>query len=237
MKKLILFTLVAISASNAMAKSSSLTKGLDSLGSNKAIAERAKSIDAQNKIRVVQNRTVDRDLRLEVGFSYDGVTGGDSYIMTNNVGYMLDFHINPNISIGARYYDAYNSLSSEGERVYSDARARQAAGDITARPPDVDYPLSSTLGMVTLYPLYGKLNFFNMGVTQFDVYVMGGYGDIKLQSGSTATWTAGGGIGIWWSQHLTSRIEARYQAFEDQIYTGAREQAITAFSIGFGFML
>ena len=106
-------------------------------------------------------------MRLELGLSYDAVTGGDTYFQTNNVGYMLYFHITPRVSIGARYFDSYNKLTSEGERVFDDARERQAAGDLNYLRPDVDYPVSTTMGTITLYPLYGKLNFFNLGVGFF----------------------------------------------------------------------
>jgi len=220
----------------------SLQQSLDTLGANKEIADRAKAIDAENRLRVVQNRTVDRRLRLEFGVGYDGVTGGDSYVSANNVGYLLDFHITPQFSIGARYYDTYTQLTDEGKRVFDAEQARRNAGDLTGTRPDVDYPLSSTLGVVTFYPLYGKLNFFNLGITQFDVYVLGGYGEMKLQSGNSPTWTAGGGVGIWWSQHFTTRLEARYQAYEDKIYSQTatpvtRDQEITTFSIAIGFML
>ena len=235
MKSLLL--LLALVGSTALAKPRDMVKELNTLGSNQAMAERAKAIDGENKIRVVQDRIVSRNLRLELGVSYDGVTGGDSYLTTNNVGYNLDFHIIPKLSIGARHYSAYSKLTSEGDRVFSEHAARRAAGDFNSLRPDVDYPLSSTLGTITFYPLYGKLNFFNLGVTQFDVYVLGAYGRMELSSGSSPTWAAGGGLGIWWAKHLSSRLEFRHQRYEDQIYTGKREQATTAFSFGIGLLI
>lgn len=229
---------ISVQAATQTASSKrNLMKELDSLGSNQAIVDRAQAIDGENKIRVVQKRKVDRDLRFEFAVGYDAVSGGDSYIQTNNLGYMLDFHINPRVSVGARYYDSYNELTSEGERVFADARRRQAAGDLNSLRPDVDNPLSSTLGTITVYPLYGKLNFFNLGVTQFDVYLMGGYGQMELSSGSTPTWTAGGGVGIWWAQHVSSRLEARYQDYQDKIYSGSRDQSMMAFSFSIGILL
>lgn len=233
---LVIEVIIFTSASFAKDKNSDLINDLDSLGSNQAIAARAKAIDAENRIRVVQNRAVDRRWRFELGLSYDGVTGGDPYLRTNNLGYALDLHINPKFSLGARYYDAKNRFTSEGERIFADANQRRDIGDNSLRP-DIDSPLNSTLGIVTVYPLYGKLNFFNLGITQFDLYMSGGYGTMVLTSGKTPTWMAGGGVGIWWSQHFTSRLEVRYQEYEDTINTGHRDQAITAFSFGLGFLL
>lgn len=234
MKKLIAITLMWIAAVPAMADKNSMLKDLDSLGSNKAIAERAKAIDGRNRVRIVQNRTVDRRLRLEVAMSYDQVAGGDTYLNSNNLGVMADFHITPRWSIGARYYDTRNSLTDEGKRQFE-----MAESNSMARKPEVDLPYSSTLGVISFYPLYGKLNFFDIGVTQFDVYMMAGYGQMKLQSGSSPTWTAGAGVGIWWSQHITSRLEARYQSYEDHLQLNGvtREQNITAISAAIGFML
>ena len=243
MRKLFVLLAIFAAASNAMAATQtaakprrSLINDLDSLGSNKGIAERAKAIDADNRIRVVQNRTVDRTMRFEFGVNYGTVAGGDSYINTNQLGFMADFHIVPMISIGVRHFSAYNSLSSEGKRVFDNASTQQAAGNDYIRPA-VDYPVQSNLATVTLYPLYGKLNFFNVGISQFDVYVLGGYGQMQTQSHSSPTYMGGGGVGIWWSQHFSSRIEARYQGYQDKIYSGTRDQGTTSFSVGIGFMI
>jgi len=241
MKTLILLFLTFTFAITAEAKKSnarndSVLSSIDSLGSNRPLAEKAKAIDGNNKVSVVQNRLVDRNLRLELGVSYGLISGGDSYINSQNLGFMADFHIIPQLSIGARHSEYYNELTSEGKRVFDDAQKKQAAGDPYTRP-DVDYPLSSTMGVLTVYPLYGKLNFFNIGVTQFDIYLMGGYGQMRLSSGNSGTWTGGGGVGIWWTNLLSSRIEVRHQGYEDKIYTGSRQQGVTHFTAGLGFML
>ena len=214
----------------------SILSSIDSLGTNQPLAEKAKAIDGKNKVSVVQNRLVDRDMRLELGASYGLATGGDSYINTQNLGFMADFHIVPQFSIGVRHSQYYNELTNEGKRVFDDAQKKQAAGDPYTKP-DVDYPLSSTMGVFTVYPLYGKLNFFNIGVTQFDLYMLAGYGQMQTSSGYSATWTAGGGVGIWWTNLITSRLEARQQGYEDKIYTGNRQQSVTHFTAGIGFLL
>lgn len=230
---IIVLTLLTVTAE---AKQKGLLKDLDSLGNNQAIAERSKAINGENKIRIVQNRTVDRTMRLEIGTNYDLVAGGDPYINTNNWGVQADFHFSNRFSIGVRHYETYASLSAEGERLYRNYDRAFADGERPERP-SVDFPLASTLGVATFYPLYGKLNFFNLGITQFDVYVLGGLGQMQLNSGDSTTWTAGGGIGFWWSQHLTSRIEARYQGYTDRPRGIERDQGITSFSAGIGLML
>lgn len=234
----------AESRSKGAAKSSSasapqednILQSIDSLGSNRPLVEKAKAIDGDSRVRVVQNRIVDRDLRLELGVNYGLTGGGDSYVTTQALGFMGDFHIVPQFSVGVRHFEYYNDLTNEGRRVFDDAKRKAEAGQPYTRP-DVDYALSSTMGIVTVYPLYGKLNFFNIGVTQFDLYILGGYGNMRLNSGNTGTWTAGGGVGIWWTNLISSRIEVRQQGYEDKIYTGTRQQGVTHFTAGVGFLL
>lgn len=231
MKSLKLITFLSLLLASHLAQAD-LSSDLDSLGGNKEIIRKAKILDPDNKIRVVQNRTVDRNLRLEIGGSFGMVTGGDPYVSTDNLGVNLDFHINPRWSIGARYYTANNELTSEGKRVL-DASINNPNAAIF----DTDYPEETYLGVINWYPIYGKLNLLDLGVAQFDIYALGGYGQVRLSSGTTGTWTAGGGIGLWLSQHFSTRLEARYQAYEDQVYSGKRALDLTVLSLSLGILL
>jgi hypothetical protein len=51
-----------------------LDSDLRGLGGNKELIRRARGLDPKNKVSVVQNRAVDRDLRLELGINY-GLAG------------------------------------------------------------------------------------------------------------------------------------------------------------------
>ncbi len=216
--------------------SASVSDELNGLGGNKELVRRARALDPKNKVRVVQNRTVDRDLRLEVGLSYGAVSGGDPYVRTNNLGAHLDFHISPRWSVGARYYNSSNTLSSEGKRVFESASAARATGSYYERP-DIDYASDTYLGVINWYPMYGKLSLFDFGIAQFDVYLLGGGGQVRLNSGMAPTYTAGAGVGLWMNQHLSARIEARYQTYRDEIYSGSRQLDLTVISGSLGFML
>ncbi|MGE0762298.1 MAG: outer membrane beta-barrel domain-containing protein [Bdellovibrionales bacterium] len=209
---------------------------MNGLGGNRELIRRARGLDPKNKVRVVQNRTVDRDLRLELGVNYGGVAGGDPYVSTNNLGVNLDFHVNPRWSIGARYYNSSNTLSSEGKRVFESAQAARAAGTYYERP-DIDYASDTYLGVINWYPMYGKLSLFDFGIAQFDVYLLAGAGQVKLRSGMAPTYTAGAGLGFWMTQHFSTRLEVRYQTYEDEIYTGPRQLDLTVISATLGFLL
>lgn len=234
MKSIIFYLLIGLMSAGSYAED--VLKDLDSLGGNRDLVNKARELDPNNKVRIVQNRLVDRTMRFEFGLNYGAVTGGDPYLNTDNLGGRVDFHFTPRVSLGVMYYQSSNSLTSEGQRVYDNALAAQQAGENYVIP-DSDYAQETTMAIVNFYPLYGKLNFFNTGIAQFDLYALAGYGQVKLASGATDTYTAGGGVGMWLSQHFSARLEARYQTYEDRIVTGNRKLDITVLTAGFGFLL
>lgn len=238
MKNLILLLTLVVSSVGTLAAEtgSKLDSKLNSLGGNKELLKKAQAMEPRNRFRVVQKRAVDRTWRLEVGANYGFYAGGDPYVDTSSYGGFFDLHINPKWSVGARHYENRNSLSSEGKRVFDEAEKNGSSASNYIRP-DIDYPLSSTMGVVSFYPIYGKLNLFDTAVSQFDLYVLGGAGQVKLSSGSAPTWTAGGGVGLWLTQHFSARAEVRYQAYQDQIYTGSRDVNLVVSTVSVGFLL
>lgn len=231
--KILAVSLLLTSLCINSSKAASLSNRLDNMGGNKELMKKAKAVDSQNRFRIVQKRAVDRDLRLEFGVSYGFNAGGDSYINTQNLGASVDFHINPKWSFGARYLRHNNELTNEGKRINDQFEATPGSSTTQA----VDYPLSSTLGVISFYPLYGKINWFDVATTQFDFYLLAGAGQMELKSGSSPTWTTGGGIGMWISQNFSSRLEVRYQSYEDEIYSGTRQQGLVVSTLSVGFLL
>ena len=208
----------------------------DSLGSNEGILKRARALNTQQQVRIVQKRSVDRDLRFEIGGGYGGVAGGNSYLNTQYWNGQLEFHINPRISIGGRYTQYSSTLSKEGQSQFDSARAAQALGNFSI--PDIDAPKASAMGTISYYPMYGKLNFFDLTVVQFDFYIIGGYGTMQTARSNSPTWTGGGGVGFWWNKYITSRVELRYQGYQDQTtYSGSRDVGMTVGTLGIGILL
>ncbi len=234
-------SLVLLTIINLQTWATDLTSEMDALGANRDLLKKARAIDPQNRIRVVQNREVDRYYRFEMGINYGMTMGGDPYVNTSLLGGQVDFHFTPRWSIGARYYSSSNSLNAEGKRVFDDAEARRRAGDNTFRRPGVDYAENEWLGVINWYPIYGKINLFDISVTQFDVYFLGGAGQINLSSGIAPLYTAGGGFGIWWNQHFSTRLEARWQNYSDKIFDGetfnSRNINQTLLTATMGFLL
>lgn len=193
---------------------------MNALGANKELMKKAKAIDPHNRVRVVQNRDVDRYFRFELGVNYGMAAGGDPYVNTSVLGGQLDFHLTPRWSVGARYLNNSNDLTSEGKKVMENAEREAQAGNTNFRRPGVDYAKDTWLGVLNWYPVYGKMNLFDAGISQFDMYFLGGAGQINLSSGTAPVYTAGGGVGIWFTQHFASRLEARWQGYTDSVYNG-----------------
>lgn len=235
-KKAVKKAATASSQSARVNDNSDVTADIDSLGGNEQLMNMAQNIKSESRSRIVQERIVDRRNRLEVGVNYGMNFGGDAYTKTQALGAALDFHITPRWSIGARYFDYGNSLSPEGKRIFDQAKANYQAGG-RAYAVDIDYPESSVMAVLNWYPVYGKTSFMDVGVTQFDMYLLGGGGQITLSSGSTAVYTAGLGIGAWISKHLTARAEIRYMNYNDKPVTGERNLNVVTGNLGLGWML
>lgn len=216
--KRITLLLISILAFNAW--SEDLTSKMNALGANKELMKKAKAIDPNNRIRVVQNREVDRHMRLELGVNYGMATGGDPYVNTNLMGGQLDFHITPRFSLGARYMNAQNNLNAEGKKVFEAAEVEARNNGTNFRRPGVDMAKDQWLAVGNWYPIYGKMNLFDAGVSQFDIYLLGGAGQINLSSGNAPVYTAGAGVGVWFTQHFASRLEARWQGYSDKVNDG-----------------
>lgn len=205
-----------------------LLQDFDSLGGNDVLLEKARLLSPDQKVEIVQDRIVDRRLRFELAPEFGSTVGGDSYNNTNNFGLNAHFHINPYVSLGAKYTVHTNQLTNE---------ARNLLNNKTDIVPDLDWPLSQALALVNVYPIYGKMNMFNMGVVHFDLYGIVGGGVIELRRGQSTTYTGGIGLGLWISQHLTSRIELRYQGYEAQWLNGPVQMDTTVASVQFGYLL
>lgn len=208
---------------------------LKSLGNQEMLLDKARPSIPANTYRIVQKRVIDRDNRFEIAASLGGITGGDSYYNTKNLGLQAEYHLTHRWSLGLRYLYNMNDLTSEGKRVYDNAEATiDANNPAGAKAPGIDWPMSTALATISFYPLYGKMSWFDSNVSYFDMYVLLGGGVNQLRYGSVPVYTGGIGMGMWWTNHLSSRIEARYQQYDDHLFGGRKIQdANISFSMGF----
>ncbi len=235
------FSLILAALFTFSAYAGDLTSEMDALGANRDLMKKARAIDPENRMRVVQNREVDRHWRLEIGLDLGIAAGGDPYLDSTMLGGQVDLHINPRWSIGGRFYNINNSLNSEGKKVFDEAKARENAGDKTGTVPGLDGAKNKVLAVINWYPIYGKMSIFDAGISQFDLYLLGGAGTTKLNSGyNEALITAGIGAGVWLTKHISTRLEARWEGYKDHPYRGADSnlkrdvnETILAGTIGF----
>lgn len=231
MKKLLTAVLAFscfVNFAQAEAKKSTrnLKNDFETLGDNQDVVERVKNLDTQQKVRIVQNRLVDRNNRIELSVNGSLLNGGDSYVKTKNAGASLDYHINPRWSVGVQYQKSYNDLTSEAKSIYDRVKTCQSEGPgCNERFPALDYPTQATLATINYYPIYGKLNLFDSSIAHFDVYTMLGYGSINLLSGTSSLMTVGLGTGIWLNSRFTARLEGRYLRYQDLLLTDKRQQS------------
>lgn len=228
----LLTIVIALAAGVTAVADDGILEDFDSLGGNDVLLERARSLNPTSTVSIVQDRIVDRRLRFEISPELGRTLGGDSYQTTHRFGGNLNFHITPKWSVGAKYTYFTNSLSPEGENLINDTTLF-GSGFV----PEIDYAKQEYLGLINFYPIYGKLNMFDLGIVHFDVYMIGGAGQVILKSGPATTWTAGGGIGFWISQHLTTRFELRYQTYTTKRTSGETALDLTNASVQFGYLL
>ena len=223
MKFLMIFLTVLFSIS----AHADIMKDFDSLGGNDVLIDRAKMLQPDKNVSVVQARTVARRWRNELSLGYNNVIGGDAYLETQMLNLDYHLHINPRWTVGLSYFNAYNKLSKEG-------RYLLATDELI---PDVDHPKSGYEVVGNFSPIYGKVNMFDMGVLQFDMYAILTYGNITLDSGATSTYSVGAGLGLWLSQHLSSRLEIRQRFYEAQRIGGSTNVETTVAGVSFGYLL
>lgn len=232
MKHLLLLSTLIFSVWSAQA--SDLLEGFDSLGGNKELYEKAKALHPESDIKVVQGRTVGRRFRHEFSPQVASFVGGDAYLSTDTVGLTYHFHINHRWSVGLNYHYAFNSLTSEAKALISNALQPKLTEPLV---PDLDEPRQGYLATVNWYPIYGKMSLYDLGISQFDLYLTAGAGVMELASKERDTITYGAGLGVWFSQHMTGRLELRRQSYESERFTGTHTMNLTVLGLSLGYML
>lgn len=216
--------------------SNDIMEDFDSLGGNKILFDKASELKPDMKVQAVQNRIINRIKRHEFHSDISSVIGGEAYLNSGHVGFGYQYHINPRWSVGAKYSYQMNELNKEGQALL-DLSTGQAEELKIGLIPDINWVKQSYMAIVNWYPFYGKVNVFEKSIVHFDVYGLFGAGQVDLRRGTSPTITAGLGIGLWISQHLTGRIEYRYQTYKSESLLLKRDMHISQASFSVGYML
>lgn len=240
MKKLLIaFLLVSNFSYAADEKKDDLAADFDSLGGNKTLLDKAKALEPEVSVSIVQKRFVSRTNRIEIAPEFSGTFGGDTYARTKSAGINLHYHFNPRWSVGVKYNHSYNSLTPEGESLVNASIEdyKNNPNKPSVAYPDIDYPKSETMATLNWYPIYGKMNLLDKGVLHFDWYLLAGGGQVQMSSGNTSSYTGGTGIGMWFNDHFTSRLEMRYQNQKAKYIDGEKNLDLAIASVQMGWML
>lgn len=225
---------VAPAAQPEPARNEGLMKDFDTLGGNDVLLDKARELNPEERVSIVQDRIVGLRNRVEISPEFTSVLGGDPYNHTNGFALNAYYHINPRWALGAKYEYDTNSLRPEANNLIQQAQNESDRNLI----PDIDFPKSEALALVNWYPIYGKMNLHDLGVVHFDIYAVGGAGQVALRSGNTSTYTAGGGFAFWFSQHLSARLEVRYQTYTAQHEaSGPEKMNLTVGGLQVGYLL
>lgn len=225
-------TTAAVDTAAEAPASAGLMKDFDTLGGNDVLLQRAQALNPDAQIRIVQDRIVSRRHRVELSPEFSSVLGGDAYNKTNNLGLNMQYHFTPEWSVGLKYNYSFNQLRPEGENLLTDVSV-----DGKARIPDIDFPKQEALLLLNWYPIYGKMNLYELGVVHFDIYALLGGGQVELKSGMTTVYTGGGGLGLWVSQHLSTRFELRYEGYTAKRFNGDTNMNTTVAGVQVGYLL
>lgn len=237
---LLITSVLLISALSINALGQTVETEFDNLGGNQIILDKARELNPDTKVEVVQDRIVPRKNRFEFAPEFSGTMGGDdTYTKSQSVGMNINYHFNHRWSLGAKYNHTFNKLTAEGEAMIDAAYADRMANprNPTLPIPEIDYQKSESLIVLNWYPIYGKMNLFDKSIAQFDVYGLLGAGQVELKSGTKPTYTLGAGIGFWMSPQISTRMELRYQKYNVEYTTGPKNLDLAIASLQVGWLL
>ena len=110
--QLLITSVLLISALSISAFAQTVENEFDNLGGNQIILDKARELNPDTKVEVVQDRIVPRKNRFEFAPEFSGTMGGDdTYTKSQSVGMNINYHINHRWSIGAKYNHTFNKLT------------------------------------------------------------------------------------------------------------------------------
>lgn len=151
---------------------------------------------SEDQLESVNERYSHLNRRHELTLSGANNFTADSHLETRQIGASYRFHINSRWSVGYRYQEYENKLSSAGEKLFDEEKLL----------PDTDFAIKSNDAFVNFNTIYGKLRLTEKQIVYFDQYIALGYGNIDLASGETNFYHLDLGFSFWIGENFSSRI-------------------------------
>lgn len=194
MKKVLLVCLLL--SFNVLAKEEAKSALESKLNSLNIPSDKVTPVVSEEKLYAVNQRYSSLKNRHEFTLLGANNFNADSHLDTRVGGATYRYHISGKWSLGVRYQEYENVLSSAGTKLFD-------SGFIL---PDTDYATKSSGGFVNYNTFYGKLRFSEDTIVYFDNYVALGYGKIALASGEVQYYNADLGFSFWFGKHLSTRV-------------------------------
>ena len=209
--------------------------------SNAPEAEPKKTLELPSKNPpplVLQNRYFLKAIRPEANVFFGSILN-ESYSQTWNYGARLGMFFNE--TIGAEY--TFSKFLANDSRDLEALRKLQYCNDnktkCTNPQPSFVRLTGAHLGTVTFAPIYGKINFLDLGIVYSDIYTNLGGGVIGTSQGSKPAAVVGFGQRFYFAKNYNFRIDATNHIFsEERENLGEKKKAIkNAWSVTLGFSM
>lgn len=212
MKKLLIVSLLISSLSHADTVKEQSKSDLESkLEALNIPSDKVTPTVSEDKLFAVNQRY--SSLRQRFEFTMFGANNfnADSHLETTMSGATMRYHFNGKWSIGARYSEYFNQLSSAGKELFKNEKLL----------PDTDYAVKSSEGFINFNTVYGKLRLTEKTIVYFDHYISLGYGNIQLASEETQMYSVDTGLAFWIGNNFSSRFGLKSESYTQKKVKGS----------------
>ena len=225
MKKLLILTLIL--SSNVFAKDENKKSELESkLESLNIPSDKVTPLVSEDKIYAVNQRYSSLTNRHEFTLFGANNFNADSHLETTMSGATYRYHINGKWSVGARYSEYFNKLSSSGEQLFQSEKIL----------PDTDFAIKSTEGFLNFNTFYGKIRFTKETIVYFDQYISLGYGNIQLAEDETQMYSVDLGFAFWIGKHMSTRFGMKNESYTQNKVKGKQNVHNAMGYLEFGYL-
>lgn len=171
-----------------------------------AVKEKYWASGEEKDLGVVQNRTYKKAGRFQIGL-LAGKTFGDPFLDISTFGGSFGYHFSEYIGVNVTYMKQIVQ-SSDALKTF------EATRNATSNTNKPSYYLGAEL---TASLLYGKLSVVGKKIIYYDMYLAGGGGVTKTESGTDPTYVAGLGQRFFVTNNISFRTDYRYMGYKETI--------------------
>jgi outer membrane beta-barrel protein len=164
--------------------------------------------------KVLQNRYFLKGLRPEVSVTF-GVIANEAYAKTNSLAGRLGLFVTENLGIETGFTKYFVEESADLKALKS-IKYCDANNVCKTVEPDLVTLKSQIDALAVFSPIYGKINFLNLGIIYSDIYFTGGVGFLKTSQGAKTSAIFGIGQRFYFAKVASFRIDVRDIIFKEE---------------------